>query len=273
MLDIDYLDYKGGRLNFAVADLTPPWTENPETILFHHGVATDKDIWAAWVPALAGAYRVVRLDVRGYGGSSPTGTDFEWTMAGLVDDTLAVADALGVKRFHMVGESTGGTAAYHTAIHHPDRLLSVTALSASHRGGDIRHVAVWRDFIVEHGMRTWSEMMMERRFYPGAVTRPVWEWFHRVQSESAVESVLGMAEMLMQQNLTADLPRITAPVLILHPDSSPFLPVEIAAEIHSLIEGSEMQVLPYAKHGIACSHAVEGVAALRDFLGRRADQN
>lgn len=78
-----------------------------------------------------------------------------------------------------------------------------------------------------------------------------------------------MAEMLMRQNLTADLPRVNVPVLILHPDSSPFLPVEIAAEIHSLIKGSEMQVLPCARHGIACSHAAEGVTALRDFMARR----
>ena len=263
------IEHAGGEIHYALCDLTPPWIEAPETVLFHHGVAIDRDIWVEWMPALAAEYRVVRLDVRGYGKSSVPGPDFEWTMEGLVADALAVADALGAERFHMVGESTGGTAAYHTAIHHPDRLLSATALSAGHRGGDIRHVATWRDFIAEHSMQAWSDDLMERRFFPGAIPEETWDWFHRVQSECSVDSVLGMAGMLMQQNLAADLAKIKTPVLILHPDSSPFLPVEMAAEIHGLIEGSEMQVLPRARHGIACSHAYECAAALLDFLDRR----
>ncbi len=262
-------EHAGATLHFRVDDLTPPWVQDPETIFFHHGVGTHGGIWSEWVPVLAGEYRVVRLDVRGYGGSSVPGPDFEWTMMTLVADALTVADTLGAKRFHLVGESLGGTAAYCTAINHPDRLLSITALCAGHRGGDIRHVDQWRTDMAANGMQAWSDQMMDHRFMAGAISEDRWNWFHEVQTASAPASALGLGEMLMKQRITDQLAAIKVPTLILHPDSSPFLPVNVPNEAHAQISESELHIFDNSKHGIAFSHAKEGAALLRDFLQRR----
>ena len=40
------LDRAGGPLDYDVIDITPPWVEDPETIVFCHGVATDRVIEA-----------------------------------------------------------------------------------------------------------------------------------------------------------------------------------------------------------------------------------
>ena len=61
------LETADGALYYEVIDLTPPWLTAPATMLFHHGVGTNADIWSDWLGPLAGRYRLVRFDTRGLG--------------------------------------------------------------------------------------------------------------------------------------------------------------------------------------------------------------
>ena len=80
---------------------------------------------------------------------------------------------------------------------------------------------------------------------------------------------MALGEMLMAQDISGELEKIYTPILLIHPDSSPFLPVTMSAEIHSLLPNSDMMVVPHAKHAIACSHATEGAVAFMDFVAER----
>ncbi|MEC9186161.1 MAG: alpha/beta hydrolase [Pseudomonadota bacterium] len=263
------IETSAGPLAYDVTDLSPNWREPQETILFHHGVGIDMDIWSDWLPVLATEFRCVRFDMRGCGRSSIPQTDQQWTMDAMMADLLAVADAAEADRFHLIGESIGGTISLYTAINAPDRILSVTALSTGHRGNYIQQVGGWREMVEKDGFAVWTEKMMEHRFYPGAVDEDIYDWFAETQADSSPETTLALGEMLMAQDLSGELEKINCPVLLIHPDSSPFLPVTISAEIHSLLPNSEMMVIPHAKHAIACSHATEGSIAFLDFLSER----
>lgn len=255
-----------GPLAYEVTDVSPRWYEPADTILFHHGIGTDMDIWAEWLPALAGDFRCVRLDMRGCGHSPVPGEGHDWSMAGLMEDVLAVADAVGAERFHLVGESIGGTICLFAARHAADRVESVTALSTGHRGGNIQQVGAWREMIESQGFQAWSDQMMEHRFYPDAVDDSVREWFAETQAASDADTTIALGELLVAQDLTNDLRGITCPVLLIHPDASPFLPVSISAEIHELLPNSRMMVIPGARHAIACSHAADCAMAFLEFV-------
>ena len=264
----------GAEIYYTIDDLTPPWRTEPETIIFHHGIGTDHRIWSDWVPALADAYRVVRIDVRGYGGSSARGPEADWSMDDLISDVIAVADAVGADRFHMVGESLGGTATYATAIAHPERLLSITPICAGYEGAYIREVDHWRAEREATGMATWSMQMMDHRFKPGAITHAQWTWFEQLQIGTSPIVTVGLVEMLMGVKITDALAGISMPTLILHPDSSPFLPVEVPRGAHKIIAQSELHIFEAAKHGIAFSHARESALLVRNFIDRAAiDRN
>jgi pimeloyl-ACP methyl ester carboxylesterase len=252
-----------------VVDLTPPWREPAGTLLFHHGVATTRHIWDDWVPVLADRYRLVRFDVRGFGESRDAACfDGGWSLDGLADDALAVADAAGARRFHFVGESTGGTVGMLLASRGSERLASLTICSASHRGASIQGVRAWRALIGARGMAAWSAGMMEQRFAPGAIDAPRHAWFDRKQAACSADAILGMADMLIGADLTARLPSIRVPTLILAPGESPFVPVTVAREIHALVPGSEIQVFRGVRHGLAFSHGRECAAATAGFLAR-----
>lgn len=76
---------------------------------------------------VAEGYRVVRFDNRDTGLS----TKLDGQQYGLVDmalDAVAVLDAVGVDRAHVMGCSMGGIIVQRLAIDHPDRLLSMTSV-------------------------------------------------------------------------------------------------------------------------------------------------
>jgi pimeloyl-ACP methyl ester carboxylesterase len=264
------LDRPGGSLHFEVIDATAPWAAAAPLVVFHHGIGATADVWADWLPALVDRYRIARFDTLGFGRSSVPGPGFRWSLDGLVDDVLAVARAAGADRFHLVGESLGGTVGLVLASRRPEALLSLTVSNASHRGGSIQRAREWREFIRSKGMAAWGEMMTPLRLDRDRVSEAQWRWFERAQSTAAADSVLDLADLLIGNDLSGEQGTIRVPTLLLAPGRSPFVPLAVMEEMHAGIPGSELQVFPDARHGLPCSHGPACGRALRAFLDRRA---
>lgn len=263
------LERPGGALYYEIIDVTAPWAADAPLIVFHHGVGATADIWAEWLPALVDRYRIARFDTLGFGRSAVPGPGFPWSLDGLADDVLAVARTAGADRFHLVGESLGGTVALHLASRHPETVRTVTVSNASHRGGSIQRAREWRAFIGARGMAAWGEMMTPLRLDRAHVPEEKYRWFERVQAQAAADSVLDLADLLIGTDLTDDLGAIRAPALLLAPGQSPFVPLSVMEDMHARIPGSELQVFPGARHGLPCSHGEACGRALRAFLDRR----
>ena len=73
--------------------------------------------------------------------------------------------------------------------------------------------------------------------------------------------------MLLGADLGPELDRVTCPVLLLHPDASPFIPVETAAELKRALPDARLRVFAHARHGLPFSHAAECAAAVVEFVG------
>lgn len=265
-----FVQRPGCRLSYTLVDLTPPWVPDPPAIVFHHGVSTTRALWSEWIPALCQDYRLLLFDTRGFGRSAPHAADVPWSLDLLVGDLLAVADAAELERFHLVGESAGGTVALAAAIQHPDRLMSLTVSNGAHNGTAIQNVGrVWSDRMAASGQADWAAQMMEWRFYPGALAPQKEAWFRHQQATCSAHATLGIADLLLRTDLSDEVGRIGVPTLILSPDSSPFISVAIVADLKARIAGAEMKVVPHSRHGLPFSHGPECAQALKEFLGRR----
>lgn len=243
-----------------------PWHTEPETIVMHHGVGACQEIWGGWLPALMDRYRILRFDMRGHGGSKPAAN---LTMDSLADDLFAVMDAAGVGQAHLVGESIGGTIALNAALRSPERVLTLTVSNGAHLGASIESVSDWRRIIETHGMAGWSAHMMRARFHPGALTVAEWHWFETQQATACPDTVLALLAALVGADLVGRLPGLQPPLLLLHPDGSPFIPVPVMADFHALVPGSRLNIIGHAKHGLPFSHAGQCAALLRIFLENR----
>ncbi len=102
-------------------------------VLLLHGWPDTKDVWRHQVPALlAGGYRVITADLRGFGDSSrPTDVD-AYTAPAMVGDVLGILDHLAIDRAHLVGHDWGAAIGWLTAALVPQRVATLTALSVGH---------------------------------------------------------------------------------------------------------------------------------------------
>lgn len=261
---------KAGRqkLYYEVIDTTAPWVSDPETILFHHGVGMESGMWSEWVQVLGGRYRIVTFDFRGFGRSAHAGRGFKWTIDNVVADVALVADAAGARKFHLVGESMGGTIALCFALAHPQRVKSITVSNGAHVGSSIEHVSHWKRVLEQKGSAGWSRGMMADRFFPGALPQDKHRWLSRQQAKCRPDSVLNALSLLVGIDIKDKLDRIRVPALLLHPDHSPFIPVEVMADLYRRLPAAQMKVFPNSRHGLPFSHARECAETLRDFLAR-----
>lgn len=259
----------GARLYYEVFDASTPWAGEPTTIVFHHGIAMSSGLWRGWLPRLADRYRLVALDMRGYGRSTVPEPGYPWSLEGLVADLMAVADAAGATRFHFVGESIGGTVGLLAALRQPERLRSLTVSNGAPRGRLVQNLAGWSGIIAADGMRGWADRLMAWRFHPSQLDEARYRWAHAQHADCSATATLALAEVLANADITAELPAIRLPVLLLSPDASPFIPATIMADMHARLPDAELKVFPHSKHGLPLSHAAECAAALREFLDRR----
>jgi pimeloyl-ACP methyl ester carboxylesterase len=81
-----------------------------DAVLLVHGWAGCVYTFSEMIPALAAAgHRIVAFDLTGHGLSDKPTDDSRYTTRALSESVLAVADALGIRRFTFVGHSMGGS--------------------------------------------------------------------------------------------------------------------------------------------------------------------
>lgn len=112
------LPLAGRRLHY---DIVGP--EDGPVVCITHSLASDGGSWTEQLPPLLQAgFRVLRLDMRGHGGSDPVAG--EYTMSALAGDVAAALEALSLPRVHYIGLSIGGMIGQAFAIEHSSKLIS-----------------------------------------------------------------------------------------------------------------------------------------------------
>lgn len=102
-------------------------------VVLLHGFPETSIMWEPLLEALRqSGYRAIAFDQRGYSPGARPRMENEYTKGKLANDVLAIADAAGFERFHVIGHDFGGAIAWTLADRHPERVLSLTSLSMPH---------------------------------------------------------------------------------------------------------------------------------------------
>lgn len=217
---------------------------------------------------LAENYRFVSMDMRGHGytvaDEDMPGFDEE-TVA---KDIIALADHLGVEKFHVLAHSTGGYAAVRYAMQDCSRfkslILTNTASFTSLASGDSKEIEDFHDAIARGFEKLdWEKMFDRLRQKPGAVFRGIME---SGNSEEMIAVAMSMAERNDRFTLARfvrsfyrdpdpraeQLKNIVCPVLIIYGEKDPLF-----------VEPSRLMAekIPYAKlleyEGVGHMSAIE----------------
>ncbi|QKW16400.1 alpha/beta fold hydrolase [Verrucosispora sp. NA02020] len=114
-------------------EIHPGGPDSGDPVLLLHGFPQHSGEWDALAPVLHGAgLRTYALDQRGYSPQARPTEVAAYRLGELVADAVAVLDALGVTRAHVVGHDWGAVVAWALAAGHPDRVRTLTAVSVPH---------------------------------------------------------------------------------------------------------------------------------------------
>jgi 3-oxoadipate enol-lactonase len=118
--DERFVEVGGNRLHVVVDGETDrPWL----TCL--HALASNLDLWEPQIAPLGTAFRLLRIDARGHGGS--TADNPAASVDDLAADVAGIWDALGIERSHVVGLSLGGMTGIGVALNHASRIDRLVA--------------------------------------------------------------------------------------------------------------------------------------------------
>ena len=191
------------------------WEEGPRdapALLFLHGFPESHRTWRHQIAHFAPRFRCIAPDLRGYGGSSrPTVVEAYATPA-LVGDVFALADALGLAQFAVLGHDWGGVLAWSVAAFGAGRVLAVAIANGPH------------------------PVLLQRRIYTDDAQRAASQYIRQFR-EPATDALIrryGFAALLLRAfgqtgAITPDTPPVEAARMVLLAFGTPESRIDAAA--------------------------------------------
>ena len=222
-----------------------PWTI-PEPVVMVHGNSESSRAWTQWVPHLSGKYRVIRLDLPGFGASSePPG--YGWSAPELAADIGRFLDALKIERCHLIGAKYGGSACMLIAGDQPHRFLSLCLFGSPVRGSGSGNA----DAIRAKGVRQWAADTMRARLGSAASPAQMRWWTDELMGKSDPRAAWSASAARIDMDLEDRLSRITAPTLIVTTQESGLQSVAAVERYAARIPEAGVIVVPGDSYHIA----------------------
>jgi pimeloyl-ACP methyl ester carboxylesterase/DNA-binding CsgD family transcriptional regulator len=243
---IRYCGTPAGRVAYSAVGTGPP-------LLFDSGWITHLQgqvelfSFGAFLEGLAERFTVIRYDKPGCGLSDRDGIDLSFD--GQVAAALAVAEAVGAKRFRLFGASQGGQLAAAIAAQYPDRVEELVVYGMCASGADLAPAEV-RESVVALVRAHWG---LGLKALVGAfVTEPTaedLEGFTKFQRASASAAVAArLLEVYYDTDVRTLLPAIRTRTAVLHREADSGTPFALGREVAALIPGATLIPLPGSSH-------------------------
>lgn len=257
----------GTRLHYEVlgrSSATP--------VLMIQGLGADKHGWNMQRFPLALHYRVIALDNRGAGRSDkPFGS---YSLEQMAADAIAVLDAVGVEKAHIVGASMGGAISQIIGLKYPERVLSLTLACTACRNHPWRRelLASWATTATERGVGVMTKEAARWVIGPRSFRRivPAFGWLGPLAMGRTSHAFVSQVRAILDvdDSVADQLGEVTAPTLVLVGNQDILTPRGDSEEIADRMPNAELVVISGAAHGFMVEHASTFNKVLMEFLGR-----
>ena len=260
-------------VTLEVLDLAP---ENGAPLVLIHGHGGAKEDFSDHFDALCASRRVIALDLRGHGDSAKPDDGSAYSLDLMAADVLAVADALGVDRFDLLGHSMGGMVARRIALSAPSRvaaLIFMDTCAGPLPGYEQEVIELGAEIAMSQGMdeikRILDAMNVDEDGPAGRLLerRPDYRAFNdwKFSRVSAAMWATMLREMFSQPDQLADLAQVDVPTLVMVGEAdTPFRAP--SAEIANAIPTATLQVIADAAHAPQFENPDAWIAVLEAFL-------
>jgi len=253
----------------------PKHNNDAEHVLLLHGFGASKENWLRFAGYLTDQFHVVVPDLAGHG-ENVRDMNRSYSTEAQVEFVKAFAESMGMKRFHVVGNSMGGAIAALFAANYPEKIASVTLISPAGihdipslmeerlEAGDNPLIAT----TVEEFESLMDFVMESPPFIPHAVAK--------VEAEKAISRIEINRKIFadlrddLEKGMEQRLKQIKAPVLILWGDHDRAIHVGNIDKYAALIPNADTHIFEGIGH-LAMIEIPERSAYLtRQFIARGA---
>ena len=230
-----------------------------DAILWLQGLNAPAAAWAVQLAHFAQGFRSLAPDARGVGQSdAPEGP---YTARQLAADVVAVLDAAGVERAHVVGLSLGGAVAQELALSWPQRVRSLALLAtfAAQAPRSRALLEAWRALyplaISDPRLRKAWELqaytwLFTERFWRSEANVRAALRFASTQPPQSPQGFVGQVDAALSHDARDRLGQIRAPTLVIHGAVDQLSPKENAEELARLIPSAELVIVPEVGHAV-----------------------
>ena len=245
----------GVQLAYSMIGQGPPLMKTGNWMT-HLEFDLESPIWRHLYRELAKSHTLIRYDARGNGLSDRIIDEISFDA--FVGDLEAVAAAAKVTRFALLGISQGCAVSIAYAVRHPERVSHLIlyggyamgwnkrARSAAEKEEDAAMLTLMR---VGWGKENPAfRQLFTSQFMPGA-TKEQADWFNELQRITVSGQVAArIYETSGETDVTALLPRVRVPTLVLHARDEARVPFEAGRRMAAGIPGARFVALPGRNH-------------------------
>lgn len=243
-----------------------------EAVVLVHGIAESRRAWQHQVGPLAGRFRVIAFDVRGFGESEAG--EAESRIEQYADDIAALLARLGVRSASVVGFSMGGVIVQRFALAYPEltRALVVAASSSvvNRRAADYYRE---RAELAEKDLAAARDASVSDASSCFALSPPEVVEAYRDVRRAAVTNACGLASAaramssLLDRPLTPELGALRCPTLVVTGERDVYCPPRGSEMIAGAIPGARLEIAPALGHCLHWEDAARFNALVQEFLG------
>lgn len=253
-----------------------------EVILLVMGLGAQMTLWPdELVAALVGdGFRVIRYDNRDIGLSQKMEgarapkpaiqvlrkklgfpARVPYTLTDMANDGIGLLDALGIEQAHVVGASMGGMIAQLMAVHHPERLLTLTSIMSTTGNGKLpqaeKHAiealtaplkSLEEEVVIAHGLNIAKNIGSAAYFDPEAQRERVLRTIRRSVYPPGLPRQL--AAIIDDGCRRSRLASVRTPTLVLHGEADPLVKVEAGEDTARHIAGARLVTIPGWGHDL-----------------------
>ena len=250
--DSEFWDFEGMPVHYRVTG------SGKTTIVLLHGTASSLHTWEGWTNILRKNYRVVSMDLPGFGLTGPDPNN-DYSPQRYVRFVAEVLDEIGVDSCIMAGNSFGGYVAWNYAVSYPEKVTHLGLLNSS---GYPRNDQEKLDFGFWIAGQSWAQPIVQR-LTPRALIKKsvrnvyfddskitdltVDRYFHMLLREGNRAGLYGRMTQVRSEN-PEDIKKVQCPTFIMWGDHDNLVNVADASKFHKDIPNSELLIYENMGH-------------------------
>jgi pimeloyl-ACP methyl ester carboxylesterase len=246
-------------------------------MLWAHGLGQNLSDWNELVVFFKDRYRVIIYDARGHGRSQILEHEEGYSQALMIDDMLALINALAIDKVIVGGHSMGANVALNFALRYPDRCLGLIPIAIGTGSSDPEH---WKrywgklaDSAEQQGIEAYVAALKETPAWDRALSHPrIGERVTRSESANSGQAIANIIRGIQRKRpsvyqLQSKLETLTVPTLVIYSEGdSPV--VECSQFLTKCIPESTLKIISATSHWTQLEEAEEFHRVVDKFISQ-----